>query len=281
MLSELLTGVETVEYGYMAGTSVGALNVAKLAHSPKGCLRYEVEKLNKLWLDIAGNKDVWKHWFFFGRSAGAWKNSFYNSKPLRKLLEKHIHPDVVRAASKEAGRQLRFGVVGVGSGEYVEVTEDEEDIVTWVLASSAFPGFLLPQKARDDLWIDGGARRITPLKGAIEAGCTDIDVIITSPRRSKPKSLEDNWLGTKISGVTIALRTIELMMDELYVRDIKICEVYNQVAESHPAMGKKRINLRVFEPPEPLDDTATDSLEFDPEHIRHMIEVGRKVGKGA
>lgn len=281
VLSELLTGLQTIEYDYMAGTSVGALNVAKLAHAPKNCLRYEVEKLKKLWLDIAGNEDVWKHWFFFGRAAGAWKDSFYNSAPLRKLLEKHIDPAVVRAASKEAGRQLRFGVVGVGSGEYAEVTEDEEDLVTWILASSAFPGFLLPQEANGDLWVDGGARRITPLKGAIDAGCTHIDCIITSPRRTKPKSLDDNWLGTKRSGVTIALRTIELMMDELYLRDIKICEIYNQVAEAHPDFGKKVITLRVFEPPESLDDTATDSLEFGPEHIRYMIEEGRKVGKAA
>lgn len=265
---DVLIGELRTEYDFLSGVSVGGLNIAMLAQAPKGHILGGYVRLSELWEGISGNQDIWKHWFFH-EAAGVWKDSFYNSDPLWQLIKANVDSEQIRAS----GRQCRWGVVRYGDGEYYEATERTEDLRVHIYGSATFPGFFTPKWHHGDLLIDGGARMVTPLKGAIKAGCTGIDVILTGPRTTERKELKDNWLGTKRSALTVLLRTVELMSDELFARDVEWClKVNDDVAAGRS--DKRSINLRVFEPREPLLDGALDSLQFDPTKIAMMRQKG-------
>lgn len=268
---DVLIGEQGREYDYMAGVSVGALNTGMLAQFPEGELEQGLRALAAVWEDLGGTSSVWKHWFLH-QLAGVWKDSFYDSSPLAALVAKHFDQEKLKAS----GRVVRFGAVAYGSGNYYEATEKDEDLGKWILASAAFPGFLTPMKIAGDLWVDGGARRVTPLKGAIDYGCNEIDVILSGPRKTVPKSLSDNFLGTKRSALTISLRALEVLMDEIFERDVKVAEVYNEAIRSGGAGDKRLIRLNVYEPLEPFPG---DSLTFDPVEIAEMRAAGREVAR--
>lgn len=274
MLGSLLEQ-EAKDYDLLAGISVGAINAAYLAQADKGFtnLIKQHSALTEFWLKISGNKDIWKHWFLIHEIAGLiYKDSFYNSKPLHELLKKNIDDNKIHASK----RMLRLGVTAYGSGDYSVVDETENNIWEWVAASSAFPGFFLPIRRNNEIWVDGGARVVTPIKAAIEAGADKIDVLLASPLTFVKKDIQDNKLGTKISGLRVALRAIEMATHELFVRDIKMVEAVNELVKNGAAPGKRAIDLRVFHPDKEIVDFA---LEFDPKKIREMIEMGRQVIK--
>jgi NTE family protein len=270
VLSELTCSRK--DWGYISGVSVGALNAAMLGQAQPGQMFMQFSALQGLWLDgIKGNSSVWKHWFPFRRLSGLWKSSFYNSAPLQQLISRYVSP----AALRRGGRELRFGAVAYGSGEYREATQSTPDICKWVAASAAFPPMLVPPEIVGDVWMDGGVRCITPLQGAIDWGAEEIDVILASPRKTQPASTK------KLSAIDVALRAIELQGDELFVRDIKTCTQYNSLVAAGAAPGKRAVKLNVYEPKEPLLSGEFSSLEFDPAKIREMIEAGKKVARNA
>jgi predicted acylesterase/phospholipase RssA len=272
---EILIGDKGRQYDFMGGTSVGCLNTGILCQYPKEEIRTGLNHLVEVWESITGNKSIWKPWFL-GKLAGFWKDSFFDSHPLTELIRANFDQD--RAVGSDV--KFVFGAVAYGSGEYYEATKKDEELWKWIVASSAFPGFLTPIMIGDDLWIDGGVRRITPLKSAIEAGCTEIDVLLGSPRATTKKDIRDNWLGTKRSAITILIRSLDLVIQEIFVRDIKICEMYNKLVDANheeTCATKKKIKLNIYEPDEPLDTGMENSLTFDPKDIERMRMHGRDV----
>ncbi len=259
------------DWEFIAGVSVGALNASLLAEYPVGKTREAAQKLEQLWLSISGNHDVWRHWFPLGPLEALWKESLYDSTPLARLVHEHVDEKAIA----RSGRQARFGAVAYGSGSYHEASQDSPNLCHWILASAAFPAFLTPQHLDGDVWIDGGARRITPLKSAIQAGASEIDVVLTSPRSTAPASPRG------LNAIKVALRAIELMNDELFARDLKVAGLYNHLSRSGQAPQKRQVGLNVYEPAEPLVTGAEyAALEFDPAAIRKMLELGRQVGQG-
>ncbi|NIX59163.1 MAG: hypothetical protein GWN14_25405, partial [candidate division Zixibacteria bacterium] len=127
-----------------------------------------------MWLNTK-NRKVYKSWFGW-LAAALWKPSLYNSEPLKELVYDNIFPEQIF-------KKLRVGAVSIPDGKYKVWTEEDPDILEGILASSAFPGMLTPIQARGKTWLDGGLRRVTPIKDAIEEGATDIDVIMTAPKR--------------------------------------------------------------------------------------------------
>ena len=276
VISELASRPDFTGWNYVAGTSVGALNTSVLAQHPACHQRAGAAELLRTWEEMSGDRDVWKHWLPFGPIEGLWKESFYNSSPLAKMVQRWVNPAELRASGVES----RYGVVAYGNGEYREVTQDAADIHKWILASSAFPGFLIPQWIDGELWIDGGARRITPLAGAIDAGCTEIDVVVCSPLSTSSKPPVDNWWGTKLSALTVLARTIELMTDEIILRDIKTCQKINELMQECGSIGSlatryRYIDLRVWAPVRPLVDGALSSLNFDPVVTKRLVSIGQ------
>lgn len=280
-----------LEYDGFAGTSVGALLSAMFS---QGNLSEMCEFGKDVWFNkIKGNKSIWKQRLFkwlvlsgivilvlfggtivaFFTSAPMWLTavlgtlclaslslpiialkvvkSIYDSSPLKKLVYKNFDPE----KTKTTGKKLIVGAVSWKKGKYETADENNPNIKDWVLASSAFPLFLDNIKIDSSWYTDGGLRDTIPLKSAIEAGATDIDVVLASPVTFD----EDDNMPDLIGQL---MRTLDIMNNEIFIADLV------DVAELHP-----EVKVRVFMPEKSL---INDSLQFDPKTLRYMFEEGQK-----
>jgi NTE family protein len=197
---------EAREYDLFAGVSVGALNAAFLAQYPAGNRIKAADDLRYLWMGMDDSK-VYKNWFLPYISA-LWKPSVYNSTPLQKLVRGMLEQPA-------PGKKLRVGATGLDSGTFRVFDETYPDVPTAVLASSAFPGMLCPVKVGGQLYTDGGVCSNTPLKQAIQAGATEIDVVLCSPLADPSNSFQ-----TKSTTLDIAIRAVGLLTDSIQRDDL-------------------------------------------------------------
>jgi len=248
-----------IDYDLIAGVSVGALNAAVLCHSPKGCPKEAWEHLNRLWLDVNTSK-VRKSWWPFGIGSALWKPSVYNSEPLHKWVRSSLDAGKIRAS----GRMLRVLAVSWDSGESRTVDETEPDIVSWVLASAAVPGMLLPVKVNGELWADGGLRSVTPLGEAVRAGATEVDVILCNdPRLPSPFKCAG-----KAALPDLAFRAVDLLVNEVMRDDLLICDLKNDRPDC------RKVTLRVIKPKIDLGRVVGSALAFEPKAMRELTELG-------
>lgn len=238
-------------YDLFAGVSAGALVAAYLTQFPRG---FETEAINclvKVTSALSG-ADVLKGWPVVGRVAGLWKSSFYSASPLHNLVRRELSVEAVRAS----GRKLRIGAVSLDGGEFAMFTEQCEHLIAAVLASCALPGFMQPVRIVNQLFVDGGVRVYTPLALAIEAGATEVDVVLTSPARPSRAQLAG------ASSLWVMARAVELMADEIMTKDLRLAALHNQLAAGSTSSGKRVIKLRVIRPEHDLGvPTGSDFSE--------------------
>lgn len=261
-----------IDYDVFAGISVGALSAAFLCQSPRGHLAEWADALLDMWMSIRSSADIWKHWFPFRELEGLlYKGSFYDAKPLADKIKGMVSD----GAAALTGRKLRIGCVSRETGEYVEATEETFELWKWVYASAAYPVFFSPIEIDGTLYVDGGARRVTPLKAAIAAGATDCDIIVTSPKGEKPiRPGTTPALGG--DALRVAARTAELMSIELFERDLMLCELHNKMVACGHAGSKRTVKIETFHP---IDCLSDNPLKFDPDEIRSAIAHGRDVAR--
>jgi len=325
MLLELV-GTQGLDFTILRGVSVGALNAAFLAQAPVGTtpqqsltnLRAQVDKLHTLWTkEIKGNHSVYaeRPGGFAGLVAGA--DSLYSVKPLRKLIAKHLSLDALRSS----GRDFAVGTVSLVSGEYSEWTAADDDFIERLVASTAIPVVfpLVRVKKPKDVLVDGGVRNITPLSSAFKAKPDELCVLLTSRLIRKPngelpdaavmphdpKQWDENWLGTKVSGLDVLKRTIDILTDEIYLDDIRGALDWNRVAAAIDDLtaaastaaptavrktatalraalkevNKRHVPIHVLAPTIWYGNDNS-STEFDPARIKVAIEHGKKTAAG-
>lgn len=255
-----LMGEEGRDYEIMTGVSVGALNVAALGQTPLGSPELAIDWTVNFWLDHVETKNIFTRWFPFGRLHSLWKTSLYDSRPLQKLFKENFNQDLVIAS----GRQLAVGAVSVNTGEVKYARETDPNFTDFALASSSFPVFLTPMVIDGQMWSDGGIKEVTPLGQAIKMGAEEVDVLITGNPWSKC-----HWGTQKTRAVPDQIvRVIGMMSNRIMRRDIEVIGLKNDLSEEY-----RRVKVRVVMPSAPLVD---DSLEFNPDEIRRMLEIGYK-----
>ena len=225
------------EYALFAGVSAGALVAAYLAQFPSGVEEEAIHCLEGLTKPLR-ESDLLSRWWPFGRTEGLWKSSFYDTSPLHRLVRRELSVDAIRTS----GRKLRLGAVSLDGGDFLVLDEQSENLHDAVLASCAFPGVMTPVMIRGQPYVDGGVRVYTPIKAAIDAGATEIDIVLASPREPSPVRLR------KTSAVHIAARAMELMIDEIIDKDLRQARLHNQLAMANPGYGKRLVTLRVIRP---------------------------------
>lgn len=251
VLKHLMGDLKT-EYDILAGVSVGAINVASLAQYKTGEEQEAIRTTEELWLGI-DNSSIWSY-FFPPFLSALWKSGIYSTNPLRKLLEKNFNYQKVL----DSGKLLRVPAVSLNTGKWEVWTEHDKDMLDGIMASMAFPGVFETPKIRNQVWIDGGVRTVTPLKEAIDAGADEIDVILTF----KPGTGKINGGFTTIK---VLKRALNIMMDEVVVNDLRVCKLKNNI-DSY-----RKIKLSIYSPSIGLKGGA---LDFDPKNIRDEIELG-------
>ncbi|MCG6962328.1 MAG: patatin-like phospholipase family protein [Acidobacteria bacterium] len=323
MLLELI-GQQELDFQIIRGVSVGALNAAFLAQAPVGAtpkkslanLKKQVDKLHNLWTnEIKGNFSVYaeRAGGFAGLALGA--DSIYSVKPLRELIKKHLSLQKLRSS----GRDFAVGTVSLLSGGYEEWTPASADFIEKLVASTAIPVIFPFVRTKTDVMVDGGARNMTPLSAAFRARPDEIYVLMTSRliptsagklpdsavQQQTYQKWDDSWLGTKVSGIDVLKRTLDILVDEIYLDDLRGALDWNQIAgridalttaakgvklpaevkkqvtalgKTVSAVNKRHVPIHVLAP-RIWFGTDNNSTVFDPALIANAIEHGHDIGK--
>lgn len=276
-----------VQVNIFAGVSTGAIQALGGAHD-------DVPGLVAAWLAIRGNRDVYRDrpLGLVGGLLGA--DSIYDASPIRARIRAFADDAKLRAT----GRKLLLGVVSLTSGEYRSVDERTPGIANWVYASAAMPVFFQPLTTRaadgkEEQWVDGGVRNVTPLDAALEQRPRAVIVVLASPRT--PPSTAARRYG---SLVPVALRAVSILQTEVVANDTANAELINDLlaARTKQAELLGRAGLpadtvaRILAPLDaelskyrfaPIlvlapETEIAETLEFDPARIRAGIEAGRR-----
>ena len=255
-----LLGERCYDYAVYSGTSVGAMNGAFLAQHASGAEKAAAAALTLLWQKI-DTKQVYRDWNFLGKLNALWKPSVYTTKPLRDLIAAHITDEKVRAS----GKKLRVSAVSLRNGERLIWTERSSSLAVAVAASAAMPLFFEPVEIDGALFVDGGVREPIPLKDAILAGATEIDVI------SLDEAYLEGTLPPSPKALDVGKRTIGTMLLEIEEGDLAQAELHNRlIAAGVGDAGKSTLKVRVLRPSEPLGD----ALDFSPAKVAREIDQG-------
>ena len=148
--------------------------------------------------------------------------------------------------------------------------------------------------------MDGGVRNITPLRSAIRSGATEIYVLLTGAlpdgldtKGTLPEKLDSDWTRDRVK---VLNRTKDIVLDEVYLDDIRCTLRWNKVVHSIcssdctdearvtilEATGcKHEIDLHVlasnvaYEGNDDIDFSGTPRLNA----IEHGVEIGEDPNK--
>lgn len=180
-------------------------------------------------------------------------------------------------------KPLKKGVVGyvdlrLGGITYVSSADvEKEDFLNAVQASCSIPLVMQTLRIGEEVRVDGGVRDMLPLKQIIDdpIKVDEIHVVSLNPLNPSPKKI-----GKKI--VPVALRTVDLILNEVLQNDLKIAKIYNMILEQGMDKlipDKRLIKLYEYVPTEYI----CDSIDFRKENIQkgidHGIEIAKKVLK--
>lgn len=251
---------EGQEYDILCGSSVGALNAAFLAQFTNGKGRSAAHELSGLWESIRGTGDIYKNWLLPIIPGLLWRRALYTSEPLWMMIQKAISTEGIR----NSGKVLRVPATCLDTDEFYYGKETDEEILKWVLASSAFPGIMCPVEIDSKLWVDGGVKKMTPLGEAIRAGADEIDVIMCS----NPDA-ENKWDASHKNALTVALRSVQMLTNEMLKNDLRVASLKNDLTKITDEY--KNVAIRVIMPKGLL---VENSFSFDPQTIMDLIELG-------
>ena len=193
--------------------------------------------------------------------------------------------------------------VNLVSGEAVYPSNEDPDIIDYIIASAAIPIQMPVKWIGKWPFVDGGAREIAPLNRAIEDGAQEIVCIICQPTKLEALEALKFDVGNLMQ---YALRLMDVITNELVNNDVERFEKVNawlrdydqvqgelqalygqnQLAETMTAQmdttmsklkGKRRpIGLTVIRPKEEIE---LDLLKFEPKDIQRVITLGRDTAR--
>lgn len=327
---KLVTGVSTgalqSTFLFLANTPVPAdrtfpayfRDSPDMPHSNPGdlALAYSIEREGDL-IDVGRG----------GTLGGLKRGSIGEFGPLRATLAGLLSPDTLRAVGSAyrsdpaEGRRLLVGVTDVndGAGYAIDLTELAHRIVAGqqdyrlvrdcyidaLIASSSVPVAALPvtlemrspdRSLTRHLYVDGGARFgvFWSQLGEVLAGGMDPDVtlIVNGALFSKPWLDDAGRPQTQWSALTLALRTVSILENQVYrfsvdnvMRaasgngSIRMAFISNEgLPEGAPPPTDFRWNGRTCAEWNRVDNEARPT-EFHPRYMRCLLEYGRDRGR--
>jgi hypothetical protein len=270
----------------VTGTSTGSLIATFAFLGPA----YD-EALAQAYLGIGGDRDVFEERFFFTLP---FVSSLSTTEPLRRLLEKHITPDVVEKVAEEGRRDrlLWVGSVDLEGGAFVpwDLTRiaasgaNARDVyVTALMASTAIPVEFPPVDLGGVLYVDGGVRRniflidtIAREIGARRAALGAAAVPIQTTVHCIVNGMRD--LGkthVKPRALAIARRSVDLLLNES--TEGNLLRIYVQAQRTGLAFRVTSV------PPDMCASlvAASKATAFDPGVMRCLYDEGRRFAREA
>lgn len=202
---------------FTIGISSGSVCAASYAYlGPQG--------LAEMWSKINNIFDVFGiNYNLFG------KTGLLNQKPMQKILYKAIQNNPI-CESMVVRMSIEDGYMDYVSNKEVAPQEFAEA----VLGSVAITALVEDRNG----WVDAGSRQLAPLHQCIEAGCSEIYVIMGRPLHlppwEKPKGL--------FKLPMMAFRALDITLYEMMIRDIDKC------IKDPKNPDFKNINIYLMEP---------------------------------
>ena len=293
-----------LDFNIVSGTSTGAVIATLVVAGEYGLL-------NKIYTSIH-TKDVLEKNNPLDIVSGR-VPSWYSTKPLEHLIDRDLTLDIARKVFDSKKQMflttvcLQTGAVvyfqtGPGGSSEEPTTEvvhiqDRERLIQAILASTNQP-VLMPPVVVDSRpfaqYVDGGVRAYAPIQIAADNGADEIYAVVLSPEPTArtPKKVKF----TRI--VKILVRTIDLLTEQvgecslrLRQRDRQFLRFLdalkdqlmrrpefppgevNKLFDSHlnPVRGMRAVTLHLVRPRQEL---PTNGLEFDPDIMKEMIQMG-------
>ena len=209
---------------YITGTSAGALVAGYLAQAHNS-QEYKIRlfELTDLIMNLkqtdifTAPNDVFAKIYQLVKFGG-----LYNTLPLYELICDKVNPNEIMN-----NNFIRFevGAVDLESGIYATVSNNSlrVQIHEGIYSSCIQPIFMI----MGNPWADGGVRHITPLGNAYDyirlfPQPLDWRIICIVPHSKYPK----NWK-FKRNLISIASRTLEILLNEINENDLKLAEAYD------------------------------------------------------
>lgn len=254
-------------FGFMTGTSVGAINTCAWAHFPPSEFSLAARfALDVWWREVSSTRSVWKwkipipgiRW-----APAIWSDCVTDVSPLREILERSISPEKIR----QSGVQVRWPATNLRTGELKVFDQSEPDIVSAVMASSAYPVLFPMVKIGRDFYSDGCLLDMRPISRAIDFGADRILCFNGKNPKDLHRSIPmPNNIGRR------GKAEIEAMSDRHFLRDVEKCLRVNDEIDS----GRRCRNR--YKPVEidfifPSRELA-EGTDFDGESIKRQIDLG-------
>ena len=261
-----------IEYDLFTGSSTGALLAPLLAAD-------QLDLAKDVYTNVT-HKDIFSlHPFILKKKHGIittrinhlgiikmflrGKKTFGDSHALKKLIRRTFLEEHYLKI-KESHRKVVIAV----SNFSCNVVEHKylhdcsyEDFCDWIWISSNFVPFMSLVKKDGQEYADGGFGNFIPIEEAIDAGATEIDVIILTPRRKMVKKLPSR------NAFSLLLNAIDFMLTQI-ARDEKYIGLLESIHHD--------LKVRYFHTPRVLTD---NSLIFDPAQMKIWWNEGRLLAK--
>lgn len=208
---------EEVQWDVVTGISAGALNAIAVALYKIGDEKAAAEFLLNEWRTIT-QKDVFKQWFPGGIAEGfLLKSGLLDTTPLRRYLGSIINSTRVR----NSGRRLQIGATSLTHNTFQTFDENDPDLLSAVLASSAIPGLFPVVNKGGETYVDGGATYMTPITASIReclaiADEVHVDVVLAIAEAVNP----DPDIGKKTTPFILG-RTLMGVISNILMKDIQ------------------------------------------------------------
>jgi len=174
-------------------------------------------------------------------------------------------------------KPLMKGVVGYvdlkgGGITYVSSLDvEKKDFLDAVQASCSIPLAMQTLRLGDEVRVDGGVRDMLPLKQLIDDPIKVKEVHVIS---LNPFTLSEKDIDKKI--LPVALRTIDLILNEVLQNDLKIAKIYNMLLEKgldELIPDKRPIKFYEYVPTHDI----CDPIDFNKENIQKGIDHGLEI----
>ncbi|KAA1194029.1 patatin-like phospholipase family protein [Pseudohalioglobus sediminis] len=253
----------------VCGTSIGSLNGAFI------CSGWGADDMEQLWYSLHQKRvlrvSVWKRLKYrintlLGRHP-PWP-ALIDNGPLRDVLAEVLDEETLRQAHPRltvAATNVRRAMVEYFSAEQLSIEH--------LLASCAIPVVFPWCEINGELYWDGGVLANTPVFPAIEAGATEILVVMLSPAGGQvtdaPRTTREA-VTRMFDLVTLgSSQSLSQALALQYGRDLKAHT--RALAESgEVVLGETRVGVVAPR----IDPGISSVLDLDPKHIGPRIEAG-------
>ncbi len=277
--------VKQLDFHIIRGVSVGAINGAFLAQAPSrpdstAAMQRQAAALEQVWDELGR---------ILGKIGKSETDRIARMQVFGTALKDLIHKTIDRKHLLASKRDFTAGYVSLLTGRYMEAGPRHADVLDLVRASAALPPHFPFVETKADLVVDGGFRNITPLASALKAKSAPDEIYVLLTRRIASRGgrllsctieaqpLDPDWTSRRCDQrklyEQVTERLVEILMDEVYIEDIKRAIQLNMLARTlHDSRAPEAIAERLL----PSPGTERGARRRRPRHVKLYVLAPRR-----